>query len=584
VSERYRNVYEPGNLYGRVFSMLRRHSASTGVVLDLGCGYGPLAAVCAEAGYDYVGCDLATDGLEALEADGFETHLVDLGQADQLAPVLLEILAGRSLAALLALDIIEHLLRPDEVLAALHSLVAKAPGAVLLVSIPNVTHFDLAAKLLCGRFDVTPTGLLDETHVSLFSPARLERSFRAAGFAQIDAHDDVKEIGDQHFPEDLATLLPGSPVREFLLELRLDAEPNGLTYQFIRAYHADYADHADDAVRATTGAMRSSDAGLEPSARLSTEAGSPARPLLSAILSVAGTRSDSATAARSLRATLQSLADQRDRDLEVLLAGTPSELDAAQRCAAAELAAIPFTRSVELADGDADDGALGVEGLCVRDLCVVAAVARGSYFLALQPGAKVAPDLVARIKELARARPGAVLRVPPTEGELMPAERGAGAPQLVDYLCGLTEPLARFALPRSYVVDLAQGRRDALARSEPWPSVLRAMLLCGLETGPSPLDAPEPSVGDELDRARSRCGDPPVLVPASALACLVERAGANRHADAAPAATLYPEALEAELARARASARAELESSTSWRVTAPLRAGSRLIARRRPRR
>ena len=42
--------------------------------------------------------------------------------------------------------------------------------APLVLSVPNVTHKDLALKLLIGRRDVTEAGLLDHTHVDFKMP------------------------------------------------------------------------------------------------------------------------------------------------------------------------------------------------------------------------------------------------------------------------------------------------------------------------------------------------------------------------------------------------------------------------------
>ena len=65
-----------------------------------------------------------------------------------------EVLADRPVAAVLALDVLEHLPTRSGVLLALRDrLVVRAgrPGAAsVVVSIPNVTHVDVAAKLLLG--------------------------------------------------------------------------------------------------------------------------------------------------------------------------------------------------------------------------------------------------------------------------------------------------------------------------------------------------------------------------------------------------------------------------------------------------
>ena len=110
------------------------------------------------------------------------------------------------------------------------------PGAPLVASVANVSHFDLAAKLLSGRWDVTPAGLLDEHHVSHFSPGRLEEEFSRAGWKEIKADDLVARQSDQHFPETLTALSAGTPLHDFLLEVREQSAPGALVDKFVRAY------------------------------------------------------------------------------------------------------------------------------------------------------------------------------------------------------------------------------------------------------------------------------------------------------------------------------------------------------------
>ncbi len=69
---------------------------------------------------------------------------------------------------------IEHLVDPARVFTDLGRLVERLGGPTLVVSIPNVTHIDLATKLLLGRWDMTTTGLLDDTHVTFFDHARVD--------------------------------------------------------------------------------------------------------------------------------------------------------------------------------------------------------------------------------------------------------------------------------------------------------------------------------------------------------------------------------------------------------------------------
>ena len=66
-------------------------------------------------------------------------------------------------------DVLEHLPRPEDLLAALKPLLK--PGGLLLVSLPNVANVTVRIGLLLGRFAYAPRGILDRTHVRFFTRA-----------------------------------------------------------------------------------------------------------------------------------------------------------------------------------------------------------------------------------------------------------------------------------------------------------------------------------------------------------------------------------------------------------------------------
>ena len=75
----YQHSYVPKSMYGNVIALLRNCVTTTGLHLDIGCGFGAIAEpVRDELGLTYVGFDLATDGLDSLRERGFDAHQVDL--------------------------------------------------------------------------------------------------------------------------------------------------------------------------------------------------------------------------------------------------------------------------------------------------------------------------------------------------------------------------------------------------------------------------------------------------------------------------------------------------------------------------
>ncbi len=83
----------------------------------------------------------------------------------------------------LALDIIEHLNRPEDFLDALRHTVAQWPGATVIITTGNVGFILMRLSLLLGRFEYGRRGILDVTHTRLFTFNTLQRAMRSAGFA-----------------------------------------------------------------------------------------------------------------------------------------------------------------------------------------------------------------------------------------------------------------------------------------------------------------------------------------------------------------------------------------------------------------
>ena len=64
-------------------------------------------------------------------------------------------------------DVLEHLMWPERVLEAFKFFLKK--NGAFIVSLPNVAHASIKAGLLNDEFMYTETGLLDKTHVKLFT-------------------------------------------------------------------------------------------------------------------------------------------------------------------------------------------------------------------------------------------------------------------------------------------------------------------------------------------------------------------------------------------------------------------------------
>lgn len=88
--------------------------------------------------------------------------------------------AGERFDALVFADVLEHVEDPAGALALGRRLAA--PGARLLVSVPNVGHLSIVRDLVLGRFDPVPAGLTDAGHLRWFTRAFLEETLLESGW------------------------------------------------------------------------------------------------------------------------------------------------------------------------------------------------------------------------------------------------------------------------------------------------------------------------------------------------------------------------------------------------------------------
>ncbi len=144
-------------------------------VLDVGCGGGEMAASLEERGCEVVGVDQHI-GPIALAAC-IQTYTCDLERG-------LDLKEAQLFQTILFADVLEHVKAHERLLQDCHRWLA--PGGRLIISTGNVAHVVIRLGLLFGRFDYTPRGILDRTHVVLFTLKSLKRLLAAHQFRIVD--------------------------------------------------------------------------------------------------------------------------------------------------------------------------------------------------------------------------------------------------------------------------------------------------------------------------------------------------------------------------------------------------------------
>lgn len=89
-------------------------------------------------------------------------------------------------------DVLEHLRNPQQALQILKTYLKQ--GGYIVASIPNVAHTSIKANLLVNDFTYTELGLLDETHIHLFTYKSIAWAFASAGL-------EIKECGFTFMPK-----------------------------------------------------------------------------------------------------------------------------------------------------------------------------------------------------------------------------------------------------------------------------------------------------------------------------------------------------------------------------------------------
>jgi len=140
-------------------------------VLDLGCSQGLLARPLRAKDVRITGVDSrGPEGLAA-ELEAYHQRDLELG---------LELPEGRVFDYVVCADVIEHLRNRLQLLRGVRRFLNE--DGLLVISTPNIALWFYRLSLLVGRFEYGPRGVLDHTHVHLYTPATFRRELERAGF------------------------------------------------------------------------------------------------------------------------------------------------------------------------------------------------------------------------------------------------------------------------------------------------------------------------------------------------------------------------------------------------------------------
>lgn len=158
-------------------SVIMRQIPENSRVLEIGCSSGYLSGYmeqilnCRVTGleFDPVATNIAATRMT-------EVYTVDLDSEDALSS------AENSAPydVFLAAAILEHLKYPERLLETVKPLLK--PDALLIVSLPNIAYWQCRLKLLMGQFDYTDYGVMDRTHLRLYTAKTGRELLENAGY------------------------------------------------------------------------------------------------------------------------------------------------------------------------------------------------------------------------------------------------------------------------------------------------------------------------------------------------------------------------------------------------------------------
>lgn len=159
-------------------------------VLDVGCACGDLGvAIKANTRAELYGLELNAESVAIARKSKAYRRVIQIN-LDDLTVESFPAFTGKFDYVLCA-DVLEHLRDPMRTLSILKTYLK--PTGHVIASIPNVAHMSIKANLLVNDFTYTPIGLLDCTHIHLFTHKSI-----ASGLSQIGLAIDQRKFTMHH--------------------------------------------------------------------------------------------------------------------------------------------------------------------------------------------------------------------------------------------------------------------------------------------------------------------------------------------------------------------------------------------------
>jgi 2-polyprenyl-3-methyl-5-hydroxy-6-metoxy-1,4-benzoquinol methylase len=155
-----KNPYSLDLSQNTVHNLFIQYTGNSQNILDVGCNDGYIGSNDAKAN-SYYGLDYRPEGIELAKKYYKDAIVYDL---NNLIPLPWQI----KFDVMIFGDVLEHVLFPEQVLKYFVDNYLDDKGTVLL-SLPNIANYRIRVNLLLGKFDYTDRGIMDRTHLHLYT-------------------------------------------------------------------------------------------------------------------------------------------------------------------------------------------------------------------------------------------------------------------------------------------------------------------------------------------------------------------------------------------------------------------------------
>lgn len=162
--------------YWGSLSSIRRIVGKEKTVLDVGCASGYLGDLLMRDGNIMYGVDGNRSAIEKAKGRYEEALCIDLNEPAHF-------FNDTRFDVIVFADVLEHLLDPESILRYCTGLLK--PNGRIIVSLPNVALWRIRLQLLCGRFQYTDYGVLDKTHLHLYTFKTAKELMQVSGLRTI---------------------------------------------------------------------------------------------------------------------------------------------------------------------------------------------------------------------------------------------------------------------------------------------------------------------------------------------------------------------------------------------------------------